>query len=314
VSTAPGACLDPGARVLVTGGAGFIGRHLCRALVRAGVEPTAWVRPGPEPLADLGAGVTVRAVDVRRPDQVGQALGGWPPDLVFHLAGLRLLGHSAEQLSAMFETHALGALYLAQGLRPEARMVVVGSGEEYGRGPVPFHESQPGQTRTAYAVSRLATTLACLELASPSVCVARLAVVYGPQQTGPMFIPSLFAAATAGRPFEMTRGEQTRDFLYVDDAVDALLALARCDAARGQVVNVGSGVETPVRQVAEQAVRLMGEGVDLRIGAIPSRPGEADRYLCSIERITALTGWRPTVDLAQGLARTLDWWRREGAR
>lgn len=125
-----------------------------------------------------------------------------------------------------------------------------------------------------------------------------------------MFIPSMLSACVEGRPFAMTQGEQTRDFLYVEDAVRALLALADTESAMRQVVNVGSGIECSVRQVAEHVARLLGAEADIRFGAIPSRPGEADRYVCAIDKIRSLTGWEPRMGLEDGLAKTLEWWRQ----
>jgi len=306
VSGDPPALCGSRRRVLVTGGTGFIGSHLCDALLADGAQVEVWARThGPPP-----PGIARHAVDVRDAAAVRAALVARPPDQVFHLAGVRLMGDHVDALTTMFETHVMGALNIATGLPASARLLVVGSCEEYGRGPVPFRESQPAQPRTGYAISRLAATLACLHLSAPSVCVARLSVVYGPRQTGAMFIPSLFQAGVAGRPFAMSSGEQTRDFLYVADAVSALLALAACDAAQRQVVNVGSGAECSVRRVAEVAQQQLGPRAELRIGAVASRPGEADRYVCAIDTVRSLTGWRPQVGLEDGLARTLAWWQQ----
>jgi UDP-glucose 4-epimerase len=306
-----------GCRVLVTGGTGFIGVHLCRALLQVGAEVEVWSRSGSTAARALAAEfptLEVHAIDVRRRPEVASALAARPPNRVFHLAGIRLMGNRADNLVEMFETHVQGALHVIEAVPADARVVVVGSCEEYGRGPVPFRETQVAQPQTAYSISRLATTLACLALPVPSICVARLAVVYGAGQVGDMFIPSLLEACAARRPFAMTTGEQTRDFLYVEDAVRALLALADTEAATQELVNVGTGVERTVRQVAEQAAQLSGHGTDLRIGAIPSRPGEASRYACAIDKIQSLTGWQPTIDLEEGLARTLEWWRQRSPR
>jgi nucleoside-diphosphate-sugar epimerase len=299
--------------VLVTGGAGFIGGHLCRLLLEAGASVEIWSRQsGASPVGTaMPDGAKMYAIDVRDRDAVAAALNARPPDRVFHLAGVRLMGNSADNLAAMIETHVLGAMNVVRGLRPDCRTVVVGSCEEYGRGTVPFRETQPPDAQTAYSISRLATTLACLAVPSPPICLARLAVVYGPQQTGSMFVPSLLEACAAHRPFAMSSGDQTRDFLHVDDAARALLALSDTEAAMGRVVNVGSGVERTVRDVAEQAVRLSGKGADLRVGAIPSRPGEASRYVCAIDTIRSLTGWQPQVSLEAGLMSTLAWWRQQ---
>lgn len=302
------------ARVLVTGGGGFIGGHLCRALQAQGADLQAWVRPGSADARRRSLpGVDLREVDVRDATALAAALDERPPDRVFHLAGIRLIGNHAGNLATMFETQVQGTLHLLKGLRPETRVVVAGSCEEYGAAATPFQEQHPALAQTSYAVSRLAATLACLSLAAPAVCVARLSVVYGPRQVGEMFIPSLLSACAAGRPFAMSSGEQTRDFLYVDDAVRALLALADTPAAMHQVVNVGSAVECTVREVAELAARLSGNSANLRMGAIPSRPGEASRYVCAIDRIRGLTGWQPAVGLEDGLARTLAWWRQQQA-
>lgn len=303
---------------LVTGAGGFIGRHLCRALAGAGRSVQAWVRPGSLAGASFepfDSAVGVQEVDVRQASAVATALADRPPQRVFHLAGIRLIGNDTANLRTMFDTQVQGTLNLLQCLRAETRVVVAGSCEEYGSAPVPFDEARPAQAQTAYAVARLATTLACLSLTEPAICVARLAVVYGPEQVGDMFIPALLRACANGQPFAMSSGEQTRDFLYVDDAVRALLALADTPAAMRQVVNVGTGVEVTVREVARQAAHLAGSSAQLKIGAIASRPGEASRYVCAIGKMQALTGWQPQTDLTQGLARTLQWWRSQaGAR
>ncbi len=166
---------SPAGRVLVTGGAGFIGRHLCRALTQSGATVEVWTRTPPQPSTTtdaMPANVEVHAIDVRDRAAVMSALAARPPDRVFHLAG-----SGSWKVPQPISRHDRDAcpctLNVVAGVRADCRVVVVGSGEEYGRGPVPFRETQAADARTAYSISRLATTLACLALPSPPVCVAR---------------------------------------------------------------------------------------------------------------------------------------------
>jgi UDP-glucose 4-epimerase len=137
------------------------------------------------------------------------------------------------------------------------------------------------------------------------VVVLRPFIVYGPGQRDGMMLPALLKTLAQGQEFALTPGEQTRDFVYVDDVVDALIAAAVRNGAAGEVFNVCSGEERRIRDVAELAVRIAGASPSrLKIGALPYRENEVWRLVGSNRKARALLGWSPRVQLEDGLQRT----------
>jgi nucleoside-diphosphate-sugar epimerase len=184
----------------------------------------------------------------------------------------------------------------------------MGTAEEYGAIPPPFKESDPEQPTSNYGVSKLAATRASLAIEAATdmeVVVVRAGVAYGPGQPSDMFIASLITAMTSGTKFEMTSGEQTRDFIFVDDVVRGLVILATAAEASGQIFNIGSGFGMRVRYVAEFVETLTGAEGLLEIGAIASRAGEATDYWLDTSAIRNATGFEPAVPLHEGLAVTI---------
>ncbi len=303
-----------GYRVLVTGGEGFIGSHLCSSLAKVGAEVEAWVRPGGQsqsrPSIGVEGRVTFKEVELRNVEMVKREAARVRPHRVFHLAGRRTSRRDAAALRELLAINVLGMLNLLQAVGEDCFVVVAGSCEEYGRSRVPFKESYLPRPLTPYALTKTMATLACQMIETPRTCVARLSVVYGPGQRNNMFIPSLIRASLMGQDFPMTKGGQTRDFVYVGDVVAALIALAECDRAAGQTVNIGSGVEHRIKDVGERILRLVGSKTKLLLGSRPQPLDEAQRYVCSIDKLRRITGWEPRVGLDKGLALTVEWGRR----
>jgi nucleoside-diphosphate-sugar epimerase len=263
----------------VTGATGFLGRHLCTAL-RAG-------------------GVTVHehgqeTGDIRDAKALRRAVDSVNPDWVFHLAAdIR----QNTPLADLLETNVVGTMNLlnaAQG-RP---LVAVGSFEEYGDCPVPFREDMPPRPRSPYGISKAIASL--LVTASRGV-VIRLPVLYGPGQSANMFIGGACDAVRTGKRLAMTPGQQTRDFLYVADAIDALmLAVKQFATCRGEILNACSGIALTLRE----AVQTIG-GNFADIGAKPYRANEQMHYVGDCAKIARVLGWKAQTSFAEGIRRTL---------
>jgi UDP-glucose 4-epimerase len=298
-----------GVRVLVTGGTGFIGGRLLAVLEAAGVTITAGTRAEAPP--PTGGCTWVRANLASR-DEVEALIDAARPEVVFHLAAVLGAERSLEFADRAVEGnflathHLLSVLGRTGGLK---RLVVMGSSEEYGRKDVlPLTEEMPADPVSPYSASKAAATQFALlysRLFDLPVTVLRPFIAYGPGQQPGMLVPSLMAELRAGRPFRMTVGEQTRDFVFVDDVVECMLAASVLDSAVGEVFNVCSGVERTIREVAELAAAVAGSPPGaLQVGALPYRTNEVWRLVGSNEKARQRLGWVPRTQLEDGLRRT----------
>lgn len=296
--------------VLVTGASGFVGSHVCAALKVTGVQLSCLSRTLPT------AGTTgFYALDLLDAAAVGKLLAELQPDCVIHLAALRHRGVGPSDFRATFDTNVRSAwnvIEACQSLPHFKRFVFLGSCDEYGRSKPPYVETQQAEPTSAYGLSKLAITQVLAGLHAnygfPAV-VLRPTVIYGPGQGDDMFIPALIQTLLAGKSFSMTKGEQTRDFIYISDVVDAVLKATHADACiDGGVINLGAGHSYSVKDVVDTVLREIGtaSSKQVQFGALPYRYHEAMYYAASIERAAALLDWRPMVGLQEGLRATID--------
>jgi CDP-glucose 4,6-dehydratase len=312
-------------RVLVTGAHGLIGSWLVKALLRRGDAVTALARRD-RPDSPLTLEGTAAAVDIVRGELLDgelleRTLRDQRIDLVFHLAGQTIVGDARLAPAATFETNVKGTWTLLEAARAAGapRVVVASSDKVYGPSPEhPCTEQRPLAAAYPYDASKAAADVIARSYWTSygmPVAVTRFANVYGGgDMNASRLVPEAVWAALAGRrPVIRSDGTAQRDFLYVEDAVDAYLAIAAAletpDAAGGAAFNAGGGQPRPVLDV----VRLVFAAADapfhpdIRGAGTPA--GELAFESVDSSRLTALTGWRPTVDLADGLRRTVAWYR-----
>jgi len=312
-----------GLRIAVTGAAGFIGSHLADRLAPANelvlIDDFSVGRR--ENLAALASRPRARIAlaDVRDRALLEELFKG--VDLVFHLA-ISCLRTSLANPELSHDTNAGGSLAVCLAARRcgVRRLVYVSSSEVYGSAAqIPMSEAHPLHPTTVYGASKLAGELYALahwRTWRLPVCVVRPFNTYGPREpySGsraeviPRFALRLLAGAA---PVIYGDGSQTRDFTYVDDTVDGIVRAAACDALVGDAVNVARGGEVSIARIAEELARLVGRP-ELAPQRAPARPGDVQRHFADIAKARALLGFEPRVDLATGLARTLEWLRGDG--
>lgn len=316
-----------GRAVLVIGGLGFIGGRLSSALAAAGATTTA-VTPSRQKHHDAAIELEARGVrvvegDVRDRSQMAASVGG--QDVIFNLAGQSGAVRSMEEPWDDLDVNARGMLTLVESVRresPKARVVFTGSRLEYGRvGPDPVAETHEADPLCLHAVHKLVAEqyLRLYErLYGMSYAVARITNPYGPGQprsrTAYGVVNRLIHLALAGETLPIYGdGRQRRDYIYIDDVVEALLKLGL--AQKSAVYNVGTGVGTSIAEMAKAIVAAAGGG-RLEFVAWPPLAAQIETgdFVADISRMQADLGWRPAVGLDEGLRRTVAFSRAHVAK
>jgi len=313
-----------GRRALVTGAHGLLGGWLVKALLNEGVHVVTIRRDEPvvSPLEMLGLDGRVDVVqgDICEPGLIDRALNEYELDSVFHLAAQTLVPTANRAPASTFETNIRGTWLVLEACRlhrPDS-VIVASSDKAYGpQERLPYTEQQPLAPTFPYEVSKAAADLLARSYWHTfglPVAVTRFANLYGGGDTNrSRLVPEAIAAALAGRaPIIRSDGSPERDFLYVEDAAAAYLAIWRTllsERGMGEAFNAGGGEPHRVADVVATICELTGSRAkpEFRGDGVPI--GEIDRQWVDGSKLREIAGWRPEVGLQEGLRRTIDFYR-----
>jgi UDP-glucose 4-epimerase/UDP-glucuronate decarboxylase len=321
-----------GARVLITGGAGFIGAQLARSLLEHGAQVTLVDNFSrgrmDDDLRAVLESATLIDYDLTLPIQDDAIGAGYTH--VYHLAAVVGVQQTNAAPHHVLRTNLLSTIHILDWCArnpPEALFFsstseVADGSVRAGIASIPAPESAPltidapRQPRAAYATSKIAGELLCWNYARAygfPACIARYHNVYGPRMGHEHVIPQLIERALQGcDPFVIYGSRQRRAFCYIDDAVDATLRLMALPFEGPQVVNIGNDEETQIADLATKILELVGFAP--RLQSAPASPGSPDRRCPDLTLLRALTGYRPTIGLEAGLARTFEWYQMDWER
>ena len=298
--------------MLLTGGTGMVGANLAHRLVRDRYQVFVLTRPESNRfrLRAIQDQIGFLSADMTDMKGVGDAVLQVQPEVIYHLAGTPF---NPPSLSAEthFQVNVLGTLHILEGMKElkQTRLVFTSSAAEYGSGE---HLSEQGPLRpeTVLGASKVAATTLVQtysRLYGINAVVLRLFTPYGPWDLSRRLIPHTILSALQGQDVPISEGSQERDFIYIDDVVDALMLAATQPVESGSVFNIGSGEGVSVREVVELTLRLMGHPVKALFGALPTRSDEIMRMSADITAARDRLGWKPEVSLEEGLRRTITW-------
>lgn len=317
-------------RSLVTGAHGFVASHLAAALLARGDEVRVLDRPDPR-IADVGGPrlsgldllglrdqVELAEGDLRDADSVALAVDGC--DAVFHLAAQTIVGVARQSPLETLEVNVRGAWNVFEACREHgaSRVVFASSDKAYGASPeLPYREDFPLRAAYPYDASKAAADIIARSYANAyglPLAVTRFANIYGGGDLNfSRLIPETTIAVLDGRsPVIRSDGTPERDFLHVDDAVAAYLAIEAAlgqGEARGEAFNAGGECPHAVREVVNLIAAAAGKGIEPEYLGSGTPDGEIDRQYVDSSKLRELTDWRPRVELADGLRRTLEWYR-----
>jgi NAD dependent epimerase/dehydratase len=314
-----------GKKILVTGADGFIGSHLVEALlaeecdVRAFVyynsfNSWGWLDTLPPKVL---RGLDVFSGDIRDPNGVFEAMRGC--EVVFHLAALIAIPFSYHSPDSYVDTNIKGTLNILQAARRLAteRILITSTSEVYGTAQyTPIDEKHPFQGQSPYSASKIgADRLAesfYRSFATP-VVIVRPFNTYGPRQSARAVIPTIITQLLLGQT-ELRLGSLTpsRDFNYVKDTAQGFIALAEADLAIGKEINIATGKEYPIGDVAQVLITELNPNARIMTDDQRLRPeaSEVLRLVGDNALITTLTPWRPLYELTAGLRDTIAWFRQ----
>ena len=301
-----------GKRVLVTGAAGFLGSHLVARLTSdgasvVGVDNFSFARPD---LAEAVGGFTPVTADLRQVDDLRRIVESSPPDVIFHLAAIANPRQCKQDFPLAFDLNVNGTQNLQPVAQPTARVVFMSSAAVYGEPTsLPIEESQARHGSDPYSITKImGEELATLynRHFGRQVAIVRNFNSFGVGQVGDYIVPQLIRQGLTERKIEIWDSRTVRDFLYVDNAIDALLAIATHD--ENGPVNIGSGRGTSVGELAETIAKKFGG--DLAIVDLKKKVLGSPALVSSNERLRSL-GWHERVSFEDGIDRTIRWTERQ---
>jgi len=312
-------------RSLVTGGHGFVASHLARALLERGDAVTVLDLPPPPhsglALQGIEAEVEALEVDLRDAAGVDAAIAAGEFDVVFHLAAQTLVGPAMTDPAETFEVNVRGTWGLLEACRHADVPAVIVASSDKAYGPsdeLPYREEMRLQPASPYEASKAAADAISLSYRPAyglPVAVTRFANIYGGGDANfSRLVPEAIAAVLDGRrPQIRSDGSPERDFLYIADAVSAYLAVESAVGSggpgAGEAFNAGGEAPHSVKEVLETIVAISGTDLAPEYLGTGNPAGEIDRQYVDSTKLREMTGWRPEVELRDGLIRTLDWYR-----
>ena len=301
-------------KVLITGATGFIGSLLTRRCLQEGAQTHILMLPQADNrrLKDIRPCLYRHRGDLLHARHLNKIIAGIKPDIIFHLAAYGI--YAAQKDSGrIMSINFLGTKNLIDACCRSGFKLFVNTGSvfEYGIKTRPLKETDSLEPITDYGVSKAAATLYCQALAERHnlpVITLRLCTPYGYFEETSRFIPSVILAYLKNKRPKLSSPRFVRDFIFIADVVEAYVKTAeRCDYARGQIFNIGSGRQYHLGEVVDTIMQLAGSRLKPQWGCPPRYARESNMWQANITKAKRLLNWQPDYTLKEGLSKTIQW-------
>jgi UDP-glucose 4-epimerase len=301
-------------RVLLTGAGGFVGAGLARRLLGEGHDLHVLLRAGSHAwrLEDIRGELAMHEADLRHPETVGNAVRDAAPDWIFHLAAHGAYSWQTDA-EGIVQSNMLGTMHLLDACleRGFEAFVNAGSSSEYGLKDHAPSEQEAPEPNSNYAVAKAAATMLCRQRAVQHglhIATLRLYSVYGPWEDPRRLLPTLIAYGLRNELPRLVDPDTARDFVYLEDACDALLLTARTRVVDSDgIYNVGSGVQHSLHEVVEIVRRKLGVSAEPRWGSHEARAWDTSVWVSNPMKIAQELGWQPRYTLERGVGELTAW-------
>jgi len=306
-----------GKKILITGAGGFVGSMLLRRIVndcpQAKVFITLRESSNTWRIKDLLKKVKVIPIDLTNGEELKKHLNKVKPDIIFHLA---VYGAYSKQnsLEMAVQTNIVGTTNLLLALQDINYQLFVntGSSSEYGYKTCSMKESDLLEPNSYYSATKGAATLICNThglIENKPIVTIRLFSIFGPYEEPGRLIPTVIIKALENQPISVVGNNQTRDFVYVEDLVDAYLMCTKLSKFDQRTFNICSGKQTSIEKIARMVVRLAKSKSEVSVGNYPARPWDTSFWVGNGNLSKDVLKWQPSRSLSEGLLETIGWFK-----
>ena len=301
-------------QLLVIGGTGFIGQHIVTKALEKGFKTTVLTKNN-HIATDKAGGLKYLSADISDKASLLSSLRGKVFDYVINLGGYIDHANYSNGGSEIYDVHFNGVRNLVDCLNKSnlKGFVQIGSSDEYGQNSAPQLETQREAPISSYSCAKVASTHFLQTLYKtenfPAV-ILRPFLVYGPGQREERFIPQIIKGCLNNQKFPTSKGEQLRDFCFIDDFIRAVFSTLDNSKVYGEVINIASGKPITIKKMINTIVDIIGSGQP-QFGKISYRGGENMALYGDISKAKELLDWKPNIDLEQGLEKTIKWVKKD---
>ncbi|MBT3515287.1 MAG: NAD-dependent epimerase/dehydratase family protein [Nitrospina sp.] len=305
-------------RVLVSGASGFVGSNLARKLLKEGCQVTCLIRPDSHlwRIQSILGDVRLEKVDLKDAERLKFLLKEIKPDWVFHLAAHG--GYSWQtDLNQIIESNIIGTVNLLQASLSSGfeALINTGSSSEYGYKNFAPTENECPDPNSDYAFAKTSASLYCRYIAEKhklNVCTLRLYSVYGPFEDINRLIPTLILRGFKNELPRLVAPDIARDFIFIDDVVNAYILAAKNSMIGGSIYNVGTGIQTTLREIVDMAISELNISEKPNWETMPNRKWDTNSWVSNNNSIMKDLSWKPQFDISRGFRETIEWFKNNG--